>query len=566
MKRRSLPPTLLTPLASLALVSLVLAGCAPSPRPLARVGDQTITTADFDDAAKINARQYVPMGDAGKDLLVDELVTRKLFVIAAKHAGVYQDTAFLDFGRTQKEQLERELMFRAMSGGDIAVSEPEVHAAWERRHTEAHARVVFVPNEATARQAVLELSRGADFADVARRFNAIGGVPAGGDLGWMTPGSLIPPLDDWLASAPIGKVMGPAEARGQGWFLMRVEERRAAEPQPYVQLHEQIQQLLLQRKQRAWLMRNADWLKQAYAVRVESGAAAVLSDRLRHVADPTRPAPPTPGEASQTLATWSGGVYTLGDAWEAVQKPGQTPPNVMMQSTVERWIENQVFDRVMLAEAAARRMTDDPEPKRTLEERLNGYLLDSYYSKAVIGAITVTDADMRAEFERAPERFAEMQSAELMTLTLPESLTTESFAMHVGHAASLRQAAEMTGLTGSLKQQTVRFPSADPLWQALQVRLKAMRPGEYAGPFPTQTGQMVIQLVSKQQRVPTWETLDPSVRGQLQTDVVNSKRNARQQAVIDSLRHAIPVSVDSTAVRRLAWPMEALMPGLGIGG
>jgi len=574
VKRRPAPSVSAAPLGIVMLVMLVLSGCAPAEPPLARVGDETISTADFDAAARGNVRQYVAMGDAGKSLLVDELVTRRLFVMAAKRRGVYADTAFLDYSHTQREQLERELLFRQMTGGDIAVSEPEAHAAYERRKTEAHARVIFAESEAAARQAALELSQGVDFADVAQRFNSSGVLPPGGDLGFVAPGSLITPLDDWLADAPIGTVLGPAEAKGQGWFLMRIEARRSAEVPPYVKVHEQIVALLQQRKQRASLMRSADWLKQAYAVRVERGAAATFSDHLLHARDPNAPAgslptalPPLPPAAAATvLATWSGGAFTLGDAWVALQLPGQQPPNIQMQPMVERWIENQVFDRVIVAEARTRRLAEDPQPARMLEERLNGYLLDSYYNRDVLGAISVSEEDMHAEFERRSSAFATLDAAEVLTLTLPESLTTESFAMHVGHAATLREAAAMVGLTGALKQVSVRFPTTDPMWSTLTTRLQSMRPGEYAGPFPAPQGQLVIQLVSKQQRTPTWEQLAPASRQQLQTDVINGRRADRQRAVIDSLRRAIPVKVDTSAVRRLQWPLEAFMPGLGQGG
>ncbi|MFI5372797.1 MAG: hypothetical protein ACHQ52_14670, partial [Candidatus Eisenbacteria bacterium] len=97
-------------------------------------------------------------------------------------------------------------------------------------------------------------------------------------------------------------------------------------------------------------------------------------------------------------------------------------------------------------------------------------------------------------------------------------------------------------------------------------RLVTMREGEYAGPFPAPGGQLVIQLVSKQQRMPAWDQLTAVNRQQLQTDVINGKRDARFRAVVDSLRKTIPVSVDSTVVRRLSWPMGSFMPGPGQGG
>ncbi|HUK61763.1 MAG TPA: peptidylprolyl isomerase, partial [Dongiaceae bacterium] len=357
------------------------------------------------------------------------------------------------------------------------------------------------------------------------------------------------------------------------WFFMRVEARRPAQQPPFVQVHDQITQLLRQRKQRAWLMQNAAWLKSAYGVRVLPGGAASFAEHVRAAANPatpgsaTAPLPPlAPGDAGQPIAVWSGGAYTLGDAWEAVQNPGQQPPNSSMLPMVERWIENQVFNRALVAEAGSRRLLDDPDPARLLRERLNNYLLQAYYTRAVLSAVTVTDEDLRAAFERHAADLATLESAEVLSLTLPESLTTEQFAMHVGHAANLMEAARTVGLESAVKRTTVTYPTTDPMWTALEPRLRAMQPGQYAGPFPAPGGQLVIQLVNKRQSEASWDHLTATNHQQLQSDVINTKRDERLRAVVDSLRRVVPVSVDSARVRRLAWPAEAFLPGLGQGG
>jgi hypothetical protein len=302
------------------------------------------------------------------------------------------------------------------------------------------------------------------------------------------------------------------------------------------------------------------------------GGAAAFAQRVRAAAtttpgSATAPLPALPpGEAGEAIAVWSGGTYTLGDAWEAVQAPGQQPPNSGMLPLVERWIENQVFNRALVAEAEQRRLLDDPDTARLLRERLNNYLLQSYYTRAVLGAVTVTDEDLRAAYDRHATELATLESVDVLSLTLPESLSTEQFAMHVGHAASLAEAARNVGLENAIQRTTVRYPTSDPLWSALETRFRAMRPGEYAGPFPGPGGQIVIQLLNKKEQEASWDRLTASNRQQLQSEVINVKRDERLRAVVDSLRRVIPVSVDSMRVRHLVWPVEAFMPGPGQGG
>jgi hypothetical protein len=65
------------------------------------------------------------------------------------------------------------------------------------------------------------------------------------------PGSLLGPLDDSVAMSPIGRVVGPFDALGQGWFVLRVEERRPAKVVPLEAQKSTLADLIKQRKQRA---------------------------------------------------------------------------------------------------------------------------------------------------------------------------------------------------------------------------------------------------------------------------------------------------------------------------
>src|SRR4030095_16448378 len=79
------------------------------------------------------------------------------------------------------------------------------------------------------RAALAQIRAGADFGDVAVRFNPANFTPPRGDIAYVRPGMLQLPLDDVVRQAPIGKVAGPVEAVGQGWFLVLVKDRRKAE-------------------------------------------------------------------------------------------------------------------------------------------------------------------------------------------------------------------------------------------------------------------------------------------------------------------------------------------------
>ena len=63
------------------------------------------------------------------------------------------------------------------------------------------------------------------FEDLAREFSLDGSAPAGGDLGWASPGQFVPEFEQVLNQLPINGVSEPTATRF-GWHLIQVLERR----------------------------------------------------------------------------------------------------------------------------------------------------------------------------------------------------------------------------------------------------------------------------------------------------------------------------------------------------
>jgi len=84
-------------------------------------------------------------------------------------------------------------------------------------------------NEKTALSRLLGLkqriSSGADFADMARQFSQDGSAPAGGDLGWASPGQFVPEFEEVMAGLRPGQISDPLVSRF-GIHLIQVMERR----------------------------------------------------------------------------------------------------------------------------------------------------------------------------------------------------------------------------------------------------------------------------------------------------------------------------------------------------
>lgn len=557
---RVLPLTLL-----LALV-VPLASCSKDADVLARVRDQTITVSQLTEVARGNLPQLVGHPDSVKARLLNDLVDRELLVQGAFAEHLDQSPGFAAFRGRLEDQVLREALYQRLLGGPFPVSDAETRALYERRATATRARIVYSNQEVVIRQAARDLARGEEFAAVADRYNPTGMVPPGGDIGFLQPGSMLPPLDDLLRTSAPGQVVGPVAAGTEGWFILRVEERRPERQPPFEQIGPQLAEMIRQRKQRAAFARVFEQLKTEYQVEVLPGAPQLMSSRLRAAPGEggvTQPAPP-PGaeERRKMLARFQGGAYTLGEAYDDLVGGAGGRVDLSAIPTVERWIQAQTVERAAVLEARRRHLGDEPEVARRLRERLNNYLLDGYYQLAVLGRISIEPEDFRLAYERYRSSFVRLQRARVVSVTIADSAAAATLAALAARAPSLREAAATAALGARTAEESLGFPAESPLWTQFENHLTMMRAGEIAGPFQVPGGWLLFQLVEKQQDAPPFESLSPSQQAQLQGVATEMKREARLAALTDSLRHAYaPVVVYTDRLRRVPWPPAPSGPG-----
>jgi peptidyl-prolyl cis-trans isomerase C len=542
----------------------LLHGCSSDRGVLARVNQQAITVEQFNAVARGNMQQLEGPPDSAKARLLKDLVDRELLVQAALAERLDQTAEFQAFRRTVEAQVMREALYQRLLGSSFPVSEAEAKALYDRRGTATRARLIYAFSEPLIRQAERDLARGDDFAAVADRYNPTGMIPPGGDIGFLQPGAMLPPLDDVVRTAEPGRAMGPMSAGNEGWFIVRVEERRPQEQPPFDQERAQITEMLRQRKQRAAIARVIEQLRREHRVVVLPGAAQLMAGKLRPVPGdtpvPQSPPAPGPAERAMVLARHAGGTYTLGEAYDDLIAGVGGRLDFAMLPTVERWIESQTVERAALAEAAKRRIADEPDVKQRVRERVNNRLLDAYYQSQVIARIRIEPEDYRAAYDRFQTALARLRSARVLSVTLADSAAAATLAAQAGQAPSLREAAAAAGAGARVDEATLGFPSDSPLWTQLESQISSMNAGDVAGPFMTGGGWLVFQLREKVQAPPPFENLPPGTVAQLQGVATELKREARLMALTDSLRRAFPPVVYTDRLRRLPWPPAPAAP------
>ena len=305
-------PTLL--LALLVFGVSVSVGADTANRIVAVVNDDVITEADVTsrvsellDAQPPNAANAPDAADVHQAML-RHLIEQRLILQEAKRLNITVEADDIDdrlektrekfdsdeaftAALTQsaltreglKEQIRQQLMvdrlIDATVRSTISVSPQEVAKELERHPEVAKAgdrvrashiliRVTDARPEAKARALAedlhRQLSRGADFAQLAKRYSEGPHADSGGSMGWVAQGELLPELDQALFNLEPGQLSDPIKTR-LGFHLVRVDERRTATSLSLLEantaVYQQLYELKFKEALRRWL---AELLRKAY--------------------------------------------------------------------------------------------------------------------------------------------------------------------------------------------------------------------------------------------------------------------------------------------------------------
>ena len=104
----------------------------------------------------------------------------------------------------------------------------EVVAQTRARH------ILLKPSAIRSEQQTLELAKtlrqrvlnGESFHELAKEFSEdIGSAQEGGDLGWTSPGQMVPAFEQAMQNTDVGEISPPVKSQ-YGWHIIKVEDRR----------------------------------------------------------------------------------------------------------------------------------------------------------------------------------------------------------------------------------------------------------------------------------------------------------------------------------------------------
>lgn len=220
---------------------------------VATVGDASITQGDLAAAQNEIGAQFDRLPEEQRRLAVlSALIDIKALAQEAEKANLQDEPEVASEIAFQRDRSLHNAYFAR--NGVAAVTDEDLQARYDAEigampaTEEVRARHILVKTKEEAETAIQQLDEGADFATVAQELSTGPSGPEGGDLGFFSAGQMVPPFEAAAFALEAGEYTKEPVETQFGWHVIRVEEKRQAEPPSFDQVKEQVRQVVLRER------------------------------------------------------------------------------------------------------------------------------------------------------------------------------------------------------------------------------------------------------------------------------------------------------------------------------
>ena len=242
-------------IASLCVFSLAAQAQSLPAGTVATVNGQPISQAIYEQNLRANLAQGLKDTPQLRQTVKEELINRELMAQQAEKLGLDKTPE----AKLQLKQLRENLLVELLLAQTLKqnpITEEEVRADYNRQISQINQAgglqqykisVIVVPSEAEAKDIIARLNRGVSFAALAKERSIDGSKANGGIVGWVLPNQINPTLGEVMVKLNKGAFAGPI-ATGEGWNIIRVDEKRPFKTPTLEESKNGIVQLLLQQR------------------------------------------------------------------------------------------------------------------------------------------------------------------------------------------------------------------------------------------------------------------------------------------------------------------------------
>lgn len=222
---------------------------------VATVNGQPISDVMYEQNLRANLAQGMKDSPQLRQTVKEELINRELLAQYAQKLGLDKTPE----AQLQLKQVRENLLVEMLLAAYLQqnpITEEEVRADYNRQLSllgqtgnsiQYKISVIVVSSEYEAKEIVARLNRGVSFAALARDLSIDNSKANGGLVGWVLPNQVNPTLGEVIVKLNKGSFAGPI-ATGEGWNIVKVDEKRPFLAPTLQESKNGIVQLLIQQR------------------------------------------------------------------------------------------------------------------------------------------------------------------------------------------------------------------------------------------------------------------------------------------------------------------------------
>lgn len=232
---------------------------ASAEKPVAIVNGVVIPALHASIVGQDRAARGASQDPQNPEAVRDSLVTLEVMAQAAEQQGLDKRPevrAIIDLQR-------KEVLVKALQDDFVKthpVPDERLRAEYDKAKakvegTEYHARHILVDDEAQAKKIIAMLGgkKKVKFEDLAKKYSKDSSAEEGGDLGWMTPGSLVPEFAEAMVALGKGQYSKTPVKSRFGWHVIQLEDSRKVDFPEFDKVKGRIATQILQLEFRKYL-------------------------------------------------------------------------------------------------------------------------------------------------------------------------------------------------------------------------------------------------------------------------------------------------------------------------
>ncbi|MBA7569879.1 hypothetical protein ES695_22035 [Candidatus Atribacteria bacterium 1244-E10-H5-B2] len=220
---------------------------------LASFSEQTITLGEFNQLWKEVPEDYKLQLD--KSMVLDQMISEKLLIQEAKNMGLEEDNDVLEQIKKMAEQILVQVLIEREILDKIKVNDEEVLEYYElnkdsfTEKEQVYLYNILIETEEEAQDVLEQLKAGGDFSEIAIEKSTGPSAVQGGDLGYLTRGTIIPEIEEVVFTLELEELSEIIKT-DFGFHILKITEKKPETVKTLEEVKEDIIQTLLPDKQK----------------------------------------------------------------------------------------------------------------------------------------------------------------------------------------------------------------------------------------------------------------------------------------------------------------------------